>query len=223
MSNAPTPSRRAVGSLLGAPFDPQTYRNLLYLLVAIPLALLYFVVLSAGVSFTAGLSLTLLGPVALLATALATLALSRVDARLTDRLLGVDLSGPSFPADTGGAVAYAVELVTSRDAWVGAVYLCWRCVFGLAALLLLTTGVSLAAGLLAAPLAYGEFLVVNYRLGVWSVDTLPRALVAAGVGLLVAYATLMSVNLLVRASRAVAARLFGRTDERSGTPATTDG
>lgn len=223
MSNTPTPSRRAVDWLLGAPFDPQTYRNLLYLLVAMPLGLLYFVVLSAGVSFTAGLSLTLLGPVALLATTLTTLSLSWVDARLTDRLLGVDLSGPSFPADTDGAVAYAVELVTGRDAWVGAVYLCWRCVFGMVAFLLLTTGVSLAAGLLTAPLAYGEFLVVDYRLGVWNVDTLPRALGAAGVGLLVAYATLLFVDLLARAGRIVAARLFGRADERAGTHVTTDG
>lgn len=205
-TNTPRP---AVDSLLGAPLDPQTYRNLGYLLLAFPLGLGYFVVLSVGVSLTLGLSVTLLGPVALLATVVLTLALAWLDARFTDRLLGVDLVGPAFPAGTDGIVDYLVTLLTARDPWLSGVYLCWRFLHGTLAFVVLASGVSLAVGLLAAPFVYGEFLSVNYQLGVWTVDTFAESLATAGVGLLVAYLTLVATNLVAAAGRLVADLLFG--------------
>src|SRR4029077_14870776 len=47
----------ALRHVLAAPFRPRTYGNLLYLLLALPLGLAYFVFLSVGP--TAGLGLTL--------------------------------------------------------------------------------------------------------------------------------------------------------------------
>lgn len=204
--------RGAFESTLGAPLDPRTYRNLAYLLLSVPVGLVAFLLLTVGGSLTLGLSVTLLGPVVLLLVLGVTLVLARLDARLSDRLLGVDLGGPTFPSDADGAVDYLLTFATSRDAWLSVAYLCWRACFGFVGFLFLTTGVSLAIGLLLAPLAYGDFLAVNYRLGVWTVDTFRRSLVAAALGLLVGLLTLVGTNLLAAAGREVATMAFGDDD-----------
>lgn len=208
-----TTLRGALESIFGAPLDPQTYRNLAYLLLSVPVGFVAFLLLTVGASLTLGLSVTLLGPAVFLLALVATLALAWLDARLTDRLLGVDLGGPSLPSGTEGGVDYVATLVTSRDVWLSPAYLCWRACFGFVGLLLLTTGASLAVGFLVAPLAYGDFLLVNYRVGVWTVDTFPRSLAAAALGLFVGLLTLLGTNLLAAAGREVATVAFGTVDD----------
>lgn len=206
-----TDLRAALADLAGAPLDPHTYRSLLYLLLAAPIGLAYLVVLSLAGSLSLGLSVTILGPVAVLATLVLVVTLAWADARLTSELLDVEVT-PWFPARGGGVLAFSKRLVLDRGTWTGLLYLCWRMVLGLVAFVLLTTAVSLATGLLAAPLAYGEFLQVDYRLGVFRVDTLGRSLVAAGLGVLVCLSTLYAANLLGRLSALVARALLGVCD-----------
>ena len=201
---APRDARR---SFVGAPLDPWTYRSVAYLLLAFPIGVAYLIVLSVGASLTLGLSITLLGPVALVATLLTVVSLAWVDGKLTGGLLGVDLA-PGFPDTDRGVVAFTKELVLGRATWVGAVYLAWRVLLGFVALFVLVTGVSLAVSLLAAPFVYGDTLAVQYRLGSLTVDTLGEALAAAGVGALVGLATLYLSNLLGRLSADVAAALL---------------
>lgn len=199
--------RRALHSALTTPFDGQTYRNLLYLLLAFPLGLAYFVALTVAGSTTLGFAITLVGPVALVCTLLLVLGLSHVDTRLSEMLLGADLAGPRFP-DEDKLLPYLRELVTSRDAWLGVLYLLWRFLLGLGAFVLLTTGLSVSVSLLAAPFGYGEYMVVDYRIGTWQVTTFPRALLAAGGGVVVGYLTLLTGNALARVATAVPGLLF---------------
>lgn len=189
------------------PLDGQTYRNVLYLLLAFPLGIAYFVALTTAVSTTLGLAITLAGPVAFVGTLLLALGLTHVDTRLSEVLLGVDLASPEFP-DREGVVPYLRELVTSRDAWLGVCYLFWRFLLGLLAFVLLVTGLSLSVSLLAAPLAYGDSIVVNYQLGTWQVNTFSRSLLAAGVGLVVGFLTLLVANGLASVAKAVPDLLF---------------
>jgi hypothetical protein len=201
-----TDLRDALVSFAGAPLDPRTYRSLVYLLLAVPIGLGYLLVLSVAGSLSLGLSVTLLGPVAVLGSLLLVVTLAWGDAALTARLLDVDVE-PWFPSREDGVVAFCRRLLLDRSTWTGLAYLCWRVALALVALIVLTTGVSLTTGLLAAPLAYGEHLRVDYLVGVYRVTTLPRALVAAGVGLLVGVCTLYAVNLLGRLSVLVATTL----------------
>jgi len=204
MSTTDSGARR---SLLAAPLDPFTYRTLAYLALAAPIGLAYTVLLSAGLGVSLGLSVTPLGPVAAAATLLAVVALAFADAHLTGGLLGVDVD-PALPDADDGAVAFLESLALGRPTWTGVAFLCYRAALGLVAFVVLVTGATTTAALLAAPLAYGNDLVV-YAPGPTVVDTLAESLLVAGGGVLVGLATLYATNLLGRASAHVATALFG--------------
>lgn len=211
----PQHARPTVRAAFASPFDLQTYRNLAYLLLAIPLGLAYFVLLTTAVSLTLGLSITLAGPVLVLLTLLLVVGVAAVDVRLSNALLGMDVPHPEFPERGDGAVDTVVAVLTSRDAWLGGLYLGWRAVLGVVALLVLTVGFSLSTGLLVAPLVYGDVLIVDYRLGTWAIDTFDRALVAASAGFVVGVATLVAANLLATLSGVLTRATFEWSSETS--------
>lgn len=194
-------------SVLAAPLDPFTYRTLAYLALAAPIGLAYTVLLSAGLGVTLGFSVTPLGPVAAVATLLAVVALAFVDAHLTGGLLGVDVH-PELPDADDGAVAFLKSLALGRPTWTGVAFLCYRAVLGLVASVVLVTGVTTTAALLAAPLTYGDPNVV-YAPGGTVVDTLGESLLVAAAGVVVGVVTLYATNLLGRVSAHVATGLFG--------------
>lgn len=218
-----TTPRSPLRALLGAPIRLRTYRHLAYLLLAVPIGLGYFVALALAVSLTVGFGLTLIGPVALVGTLLTVVSLAWVDAHLTGGLLGVDVD-PAFPDTDGDAVGFLTDLFVGRATWAGAAFLLWRVVLGFVALIVLTVGGSLAFALLSTPFAYGSDVGVFLSpTATYAIDTLPRALAAAGVGLLVALATLGVASLLGRASGALAETLLDAPDAPSpGAPTATD-
>jgi len=200
-------ARGALHALAGAPLSSETYRNLAYALLSAPLGVAYVVVLTTAAGLTLGLSLTLLGPVALGCSLLVAAAVAWVDGRLTAGLLGADVD-PALPAGDGATAALRAVFL-GRATWGGAAYLCWRAIAGTAALVVFATGLSLAVGLLSAPLAYGGDLAVDYRVGRYAVDTLGRSLLVAGGGVAVLALVLHAGNLFGRISAAVAAELLG--------------
>lgn len=196
-----------------APIDPWTYRSLAYVLLAFPLGIAYLIAITVGVSMTVGLSLTLLGPIALVATLLSVVALAWLDGTLTRGLLAVDVT-PSLPPTDDGLVPFLKRLVLGRETWLGAAYLGWKILLGIVGFVALVVGVSLATSLLVTPLVYGTDLVIYAGIGdPIAVGTLPRALGAVTVGLLVGLATLYLANLLGRVSAVVAASLLEAPDE----------
>ncbi len=190
--------------IAAAPIDPWTYRSLAYLVLAFPLAILYFTVAVTGVSTTLGLSVTLLGPIAFVATLLVIVALAWLDAAVTEGLLEADVS-PGFPETDEGLLAFLRELVLGRATWLGAIYLVWKTILGVVAFVGIVVALSLAASLTVAPLYYGEHVVVA---GWYAIDSLERALVAAVGGVAVGYLTLVLVNLGGRLSATVAEGLL---------------
>ncbi|WP_293032331.1 sensor domain-containing protein [Natronococcus sp.] len=211
---APTDSPRSGSDrpFHAAPIDPWTYRSLAYVLLAFPLGIAYLVAITVGLSMTVGLSLTLLGPIALVATLLSIVALAWLDGALTRGLLAVDVTSTLPPTDDGLGT-FLKRLVLGRETWLGAVYLGWKILLGIVGFVALVVGVSLATSLLVAPLVYGTDLVVYAGVGgPVTIGTLPRALGAATVGLLVGLATLYLANLLGRVSAIVAASLLEGRD-----------
>jgi len=217
-----TALRNAATSFVGVAVRPQTYRNLLYLLLSFPLGTAYFVALTVGFSLGIGLAITWFGIPILLATLAGATVLATVEARLTNRLLGTSI--PSRSPDTSGGITTAVKrLVTDARTWVDVGYLLGRFVFGVAAFVALVALLSLSLSLLAAPLTYSTAFYVDVQVGTltvgpfengrMAVDTFREALGAAAVGAVTTLVSLHLLNGLARLAAEVTEAVFGTTDD----------
>ena len=74
--------------------EPQSYRNLLYLAIALPLGIAYVAILVAGLSIGAGLAVIVIGLALLLATLFALRAMAAVERTLARRLLRISIHPP---------------------------------------------------------------------------------------------------------------------------------
>ena len=207
---------RGVGRrFLGAPLRSRTYRNLLYLLLAFPLGIVYFVGLLTGTAVGTGLLLTWVGLPILLATLAGAAVAAGIEARLASRLVGVDAAVPAFlrefsvrdgvalPGD--GFVDATCRLVTAPSTWTSVVLLVYKFVVGLVSFVAVVTVGSVTIALLAAPLVYDASGALatggaggQYRIGSWMVNSLPEAFAVAGMGVL---ALIVGLNLLNGLSR----------------------
>ena len=86
----------------GVVADPQSYRNIAYLLLAFPLGTLYFVFLVTGLSLGFGLIITLIGIPILLLVLSGSWALCRFERQVAITLLNEDIPlSVSHPASGG--------------------------------------------------------------------------------------------------------------------------
>ena len=236
MPPQPTSNRTAAHGLVGrvarAPFQPQTYRNLAYLLAMFPLGLCYFTVLTVGL-FT-GLPLVVVGvgvPIVLGCLVLA-VVLATVERRLVRWSLGVDVPTPR--GAVGGSLRDRLgRLVRARETWTAVAYLLAEFVYGTVVFGVLTGVAATATSFALAPFyytaapvtAYGPIpttdvtldvlfswdsllvgLTTTFELGSWRVETLPGALLVAVLGVVLFVVLLLFAN--------AAARLWGRFARR---------
>ena len=212
----PTDTLRGVGRrVLGAPLRTRTYCHLLYLVLAAPLGVVYGVGLVTGTAVGVGLLVTWVGLPILLATVAGAAAAAGIEARLASRLVGVDATVPAFlrAFDAGDGLALPGDgffdavrrLVTAPSTWTAVVRLMYTFVFGLVALAAVVTVGSVSAALLAAPFVYddaggvvGAATAGQYRIGSWTVRSLPEAVAVAAVGALVFAVGLSLLSALAR-------------------------
>ncbi|WP_435360006.1 sensor domain-containing protein [Haloarchaeobius sp. DFWS5] len=205
-----------VVQFVAAPFRRQTYKNLLYLALAFPLGLAYFVGLVVGGSVGGALLITIVGlPILLVTIAAATVA-AGFEAKLATHLGGVDAQVPSFLREFdardelsmpgNGFVDAVKRLLTAPTTWTSVVLLLAKFVFGIAAFVALVFCGAVSVVLLGAPFIYddpnveiglvADSTVGEYTIGPWLVDTLPEALAVAGVGVVFVFVALNLLNLL---------------------------
>lgn len=225
MSTRTSSHPRDVGPLrrtLRAPARAQTYRNLCYLALMFPLGVAYFVLLTTG--FTVGVSLVVVavGIPILLALLAMVVFLAGVERALVRTLLGVD--APAAPARTERSLRTRTkQLVTDAQTWKAVAYLFTEFFYGSVVVWLLASLVATSASFLFAPLyyerapvvAYGTIpttaftldltfswdnllvgLTTTFRLGAWQVETLPGALLVAGLGGVLLLVSLQLANAL---------------------------
>ncbi|MYL68121.1 sensor domain-containing protein [Halorubrum distributum] len=205
-------SLRPLASLpvVGVVADGRTYRHLLYLLVAMPIAFVHSGVFSFGVVFGIMLSPVLVGLVVLLATLVAARLLAAFERWLADALLGADLATPDDLAEADGAVAGARKYVDAASTWRGLGFLLskfWIALFGLIPLILLARGVPL----LTAPARYPvtvQFGEVNGEPATWAIETLPEALAAVPLGVAAVLVACHLANAAAYAARRMAVALL---------------
>jgi hypothetical protein len=177
-----------------------------YLLLALPLGLLYFSVLTTGFLLGLGLSVTLVGIPLLLALFVGSRYLVAFERWLAIRLLDLDiLASEVFPSKMAdGLWPHIRSLVFARSTWAGIGFLYVRFVLGFVSFALVSILLGLSIILVTAPLHYTTLDVGLFIAGA-QIDTLDRALVAVPVGLLAGVSSLHILN--------TAARLSGRFAE----------
>ncbi|MFC4541193.1 sensor domain-containing protein [Halosolutus amylolyticus] len=225
------PRDRPLRWFVGVPFRLQTYRNLLYLALAFPLGVTYFVAIVAGVSMGIGLVVTLIGVPLLLATIVAATILAGFEAQLATVLLGTDAPLPealrsehpaSLSGGDGGLVDTVSALLTAPTTWTSLLLVLLKFGYGIAAFTALVTATTLVTALLLAPFVYAD-PAVHYTVGSVAIDTPPEAVAAAGAGLLVGLVSLHLLNGLAIVGGLLTARLLevATEDESNGDDAVT--
>jgi hypothetical protein len=160
--------------------EGRTWRSILYLLLAFPLGIAYFVFLATGIALGTGLAITLLGLPILALTLLAWRQFGRFERLLMCELLGESIPGASArPAGTGIVERLKADLKDGFT-WRSLVYLVAEFPFGIASFTVVVTLLSLGLALATSPLSY-RYMPGDG--GPWSIDSLPKSLVAFVLGL----------------------------------------
>lgn len=218
----PRPTLRGVVTV---PLRLRTYGVLVYLALAFPLGIAYFVGVVVGLSVGLGLSILLVGVPILLATVGAVVVVATGERLLAQRLLGADIPAPDWQVlHASGLRDRTVALVTDLAVWGALLFVVSKLAVGIAGFTLLVVVFSFAGSLLATPWYYDspgasvglilpepitrELSVVvpweQFEVGLsfvvrvtsWEVTTLPEAVLASVVGLVVLLAGLNLTNAL---------------------------
>lgn len=168
-----------------APVRVSTYKRLIYLLLAFPLGIAYFVAFTTASSLGLGLTFTLVGIPLLIGTLIATTGAAELEARLADALLGYETARPrslseSLNTDQGYVVALH-RFLTEPTTWTSVAVVLLKFLYGLAAFVITVGGGATVLAMLAAPVAYDD-PGFGYHIGSYAVSTLPEALGVAGLG-----------------------------------------
>ncbi len=202
-----------VGDVFGVVVDGQTYRNLLYLLLAFPLGLAYFVVLTVALSLGVGLAIFVVGVGLLLATVIGLRWVADVERRLANALLGTSIAAPDDVEDTDGSVvAVARAYLSASSTWRGFGFVVLKFWAGVLSFVLLLTTLGVAIELLLLPAFPGGALNVevnSVEIAETFTTTTERAL-AVPVGTALGVVALHLVNAAAGVNARVAEALLGR-------------
>jgi hypothetical protein len=180
-------SESFVWNVLAPVVDIQTYKNLVYLLLALPLGVTYSLILGFGFILGVGLSLVAVGVVILLAMLPVVRGFASFERWLTDRLLGLTVAKPENATSEEGIRAATRTRLEAESTWRGLGFLTlkfWLGVVGLLLLFAFATAVSMMSSIPRRPhdVEFGE---VNGDPVVWTVETLPEAVLATVAGVAV--------------------------------------
>lgn len=179
----------------------QAYLNMLYLLVAFPLGVTYFVFLISGLAVGISLSIIWVGVPILLLVGAGWWTLASFERFMVIHLLSEDIPEMSRPSNEGASIwtrfkKYFIHPVT----WKSPLYLFLKFPLGTATFVILATLISLTLAFLTMPLTH-EFLS-EFHVGVffgpglpaWHIDSMSDALLCTLIGLILWPVTLHITN-----------------------------
>ena len=146
----------SVRSIVATPLQPRTYLHLLYLGMAFPLGIAYFVILITGFSIAVPLSVIVIGIPLFIVTLLIVRGLGAVERLLANRLLDTDIAAPTYPFLDGGVRDRLRALIVNRRTWTECGYLLLKFPIGIGAFVFLVTGLTTSVTFLATPMFYDE-------------------------------------------------------------------
>ena len=213
---------RLLSRILRSPLRLQTYRNLCYLAVMFPLGIGYFILLTVGFSTGIPLVIVIVGIPILLLLLVLVVALAGLERTLVRALLGVEFSATGVETEAG-LWTRTKQLVTDLRTWKAVVYLLSEFIYGSIVFGLLSSLLASVGSFLFAPFYYtdapvvaygpvpsGEFtldvlfgwnnllvgLTTTFQIGSWRIETLPGALLVAGLGVILLLLTFQLANAL---------------------------
>jgi len=155
-SNLPV-RRPTLRSVISVPFRAQTYKNLLYLALAFPLGLAYFIALSVGLSLSLAAVVVVVGVPLTAAVLVCAVGVAKFESVLASVLLGVDIDTPERVwLREEGLWSRAAGLFLSVNTWKAVLYLASKLVVGIASFVLLLTLFLTSGTMMAVPLFYDQ-------------------------------------------------------------------
>jgi len=196
-----------MNGLFGVVTNPQSYMNIVYLLLAFPLGTFYFVFLVTGLSLGFGLSITLLG-IPLLGLVLGgSWALCRFERGAAIAMLKVGIPAGSPRSESKGLWSRVKALLKDGMTWTGMLYLFLKFPLGIATFTIVVTLMAVTLALLAAPILY---LYADIDLVIWYVDTLPEAFALTLIGIVMLFISMHLMNGMAYLSGRLARASLGR-------------
>ena len=191
----------------GVVTNPQSYLNIVYLLLAFPLGTFYFVFLVTGLSLGFGLSITLLG-IPLLGLVLGgSWALCRFERGSAIALLKVKIPAGCSRPESKGLWSRVKVLLKDRVTWTGMLYLLLKFPLGIVTFTIVVTLIAVILALIAAPILY---LYADIDLAIWYVDTLPEAFALTLIGVAVLFISMHLMNGMACVSGRIARVSLGK-------------
>ncbi len=198
--------------------DPTTYRRLVYLLLALPLGLAWFVALVTVWSLCLGLVITPFVIPLLIGLAAMTRGFATVEAELARSLLDVDVHASAATATRGGFWARLRGMFDARF-WRAQAFLLIRWFAGFPIAVVLLSLLAAALGMIFAPV-WVPFVHGGAQLGIWRPHTFLDSLALVPAGLVLLPATLLLVSPLAAIFRPIVSELLGSPTGAPGATAT---
>ncbi len=184
----------------------QAYLNMIYLLAAFPLGVIYFVFLVSGLSIGISLSLVWVGIPLLLVVGIGWWLFAKFECLLAIHWLKEEVP-PMIPAPGVTLVQSAPKsfweyfkgYFLNPVTWKSPVYLLLKFPLGIATFVILATLVALTLAFLTSPLTYEllDFQIGGFfspGKGVWQIDSMGEALLGTLIGLLLWPLTMQITN-----------------------------
>ncbi len=176
----------------GVVAEPQSYLNIVYLLLAFPLGTFYFVFLVTGLSLGFGLIITLVGIPILLLVISGSWVLCRFERQVAITLLNEDIPLSVSPPASGGLWSRVKVLLKDRVTWTGVLYLLLKFPLGIVTFTIAVTLIAVTVGFLAAPTYMWTSDSIVW--GSWSFDPFPWSWILTIIGIPMVFISLHLMN-----------------------------
>ncbi len=194
------------------------FGNLVYLLMAMPLGIVYFTLLTVGFSLGAGLTITLIGIPLLVSMIFVTYMLGDLERAITSILLGVKIAKPEArPARDNSAISILTAQLKNAAFWKEFAYLLiLKLPLGIISFTLTVVFLTLPLALMATPLIVTYFPEVDVMIfpNVF-VNTMTAAIICFAVGLGIGIFSIFIINALGAGYGKVAAWALGRRENQA--------
>jgi hypothetical protein len=181
----------------------QAYVNLIYLFVAFPFGILYFVFLVSGLALGFSLTIIWVGVPILLLVAIGWWTLANFERLMAIHLLKEKIPPMAYPSKDGADIMLRIkEHLTHSVTWKSLLFLILKFPLGIATFVVLITLVSLTLAFLAMPFThpftdvFPGAISFGTALPAWRIDSVGDALLSTLIGLILWPVTLHLTNAL---------------------------
>jgi len=196
-----------------APFRLRTYKNLLYLMLAFPLGLGYFIFLSVGLTAGVGLTIVWIGLFLLALVLAGTWAFAAFERQMAIHLLDAEVAPMLPPPSPAQRTVWQQvrDVLANPVTWKGMAFLLLKLPLGVISFAATVAMLSISAAFLFAPAvaAFGDWGMADVDGLVFEVSSVGGAWLCLLIGVVLLFLSLNLLNALAGVWRGTAALLLG--------------